>query len=156
MLLKGLALVDKVVQLDFTERVGVRYLDHVAPKADDMLDKYLVPEILGLSSKLGGKPMHSFSETFNAVGDVQLRSRVVIQDSGLSFPPDLQPEGMLINSRFLSYSGHHALVDTDGFIEGRQIFSADTVSRQLDDIHKVISSAFRTTVTEYAFKVWDE
>jgi uncharacterized protein (TIGR04255 family) len=156
MLLRGLALVDQVVQLDFTERVGLRYLDHVTPAGDDILANYLAPEVIGLSSKLGGKSIHSFSETFNALSDIRLRSRVVIQNSGLSFPPDLQPEGMLIDPRFLTYTGLHALVDIDGFVEGREVFSADTVSRHLDDIHKVVKVAFRATVTEHAFKVWDE
>ena len=155
-LLKGLTLVNKVVQLDFTERVGLRYLDHVAPKEKDALANYLAPEVLGLSSQLGGTPRHSFSETFNELGDVRLISRVVIQDGGLSFPPDLQPDGMLVNPRFRTWIGHHALVDTDGSIEGREVFSIETVSRQLGAIHDVVRVAFRSTVTKHAFKVWDE
>jgi uncharacterized protein (TIGR04255 family) len=43
--LKGLALVHDVVQLDFTDRVGLRYLDHVAARPNDSLDQYLVPEV---------------------------------------------------------------------------------------------------------------
>ena len=46
--LKGLALVHDVVQLDFTDRVGLRYLDHVAPRPNDSLDLYVVPEVRGL------------------------------------------------------------------------------------------------------------
>jgi uncharacterized protein (TIGR04255 family) len=154
--LKGLALVHDVVQLDFTDRVGSRYLDHVAPRPNDSLDRYLVPEVLGLSARLGGKAVHSFSETFSRVSDVQLRSRVLIQDGGLAFPPDLTADGMTIDGRFLEYSGHHATLDTDGFIEGRMPFSADVVGEQLRAIHGVISLAFKAAVTEHAFKIWDE
>lgn len=156
MFLKGLQLVHKVVQLDFTERVGLRYLDHVAPRAGDTLDKYLEPEVHGLSARLGGKALHSYAETLNAVGDVRLLSRVVIQDGGLAFPPDLQPEEMAIDSRFLNSSGHHALLDTDGFIEGREAFSADNVQKKLDAIHEAVRTAFRAAVTPHAFKIWDE
>jgi uncharacterized protein (TIGR04255 family) len=154
--LKGLALVHDVVQLDFTDRVGLRYLDYVAPRPNDSLDQYVVPEVRGLGARLDGKAVHSFSETFSRAGDVQLRSRVLIQDGGLAFPPDIAPEGMKIDDRFLGYSGHHATLDTDGFIEGRMAFSTPAVGEQLGTIHRVISAAFKAAVTEHAFKVWDE
>jgi uncharacterized protein (TIGR04255 family) len=154
--LKGLALVHDVVQLDFTDRVGLRYLDHVAPRLNDSLDQYLVPEARGLGSRLGGKLVHSFSETFGRVGDVQLRSRVLIQDGGFTFPADLTAHGMKIDDRFLGYSGHHATLDTDGFMEGRMVFSAPVVGEQLHAIHDVISAAFKAVVTEHAFTVWKE
>ncbi len=156
MFLRGLTIVHDVVQLDFTERVGLRYLDHVAPKAGDTLDAYLAPEVLGLSARLGGKSLHSFSETFNHIGVVQLRSRVVIQEGGLSFPPDLLPEGMVLDKRFMEFSGHHALLDTDGFVEGRAAFSLDVVGQKLNDIHEVIGAAFTATTTKHARQVWDE
>jgi uncharacterized protein (TIGR04255 family) len=117
---------------------------------------YVVPEVRGLGARLGGKPVHSFSETFSRVGDVQLRSRVIIQEGGLAFPPDLTPDGMQIDDRFLEYSGRHATVDTDGFVERRMAFSASAVGEQLGTIHGVISAAFKAVVTEHAFKVWDE
>jgi len=156
MFLRGLALVHQIVQLDFTERVGLRYLDHVAPKDHDDLDKYLATEVRGLSSRLKGKPLHSFTETLHEVGDVQLVSRVVIQDGGLSFPPDVQPGAMELNPRFLSYTGRHAVIDTDGSIGGRAVFEADGINKKLNAIHDVISIAFRAVVTEHAYSVWNE
>ncbi|MDP3708899.1 MAG: TIGR04255 family protein [Polaromonas sp.] len=156
MFLKGLLLVNQMVQLDFTARVGLRYLDHVTPKNNDTLDDYLAEEVRGLSARLSGKALHSFTETLHEVDGVRLLSRVVIQDGSLPFPPDMQPEEMSINPRFLSYSGRHAMVDTDGFIEGREVFSADHIGKQLNAIHDVIRIAFRAVVTEHAFNVWDE
>jgi uncharacterized protein (TIGR04255 family) len=154
--IKGLAIVHDIVQLDFTDRVGLRYLDHVAPRQNDTLERYVVPEARGLSARLGGKAVHSYYEALSRVGEVQLRSRIVIQDGGLAFPPDLTPDGMQIDGRFLEYSGHHATLDTDGFIEGRMPFSTLAVGEQLVTIHGVISTAFKAAVTEHAFKVWDE
>lgn len=154
--LKGLSIVNEMVQLDFTDRIGLRYLDHVAPRDDDALDNYLAAEVRGLSTRLNGTPVHSFTETVHEVDDVRLLCRVVIQDGGLSFPPDIQPEEMLIDSRFLSYSGRHALVDTDGCIEGREVFSSEHIGKQLNAIHDVIRVAFRAVVTAHAFNVWDE
>ena len=145
-----------IVQLDFTDRVGLRYLDHVAPRPTDSLDLYVVPEVRGLGARLGGQAVHSFSETFSRVGDVQLRSRVLIQDGGVAFPPDLTADGMEIDGRFLDSSGHHATLDTDGFIEGRMAFSAPALGKHLHAIHGVVSAAFKAAVTEHALQVWDE
>jgi uncharacterized protein (TIGR04255 family) len=155
-LLKGLNIINDVVALDFTERVGLRYLDHVSAKQGDELTQYLAPEVQGLSARLGGQPLHSYTETLSAFGDVKLRARVIIQEGGLAFPPDLLPEGMAVQPRFLAAQGKHAILDTDGFVEGRQLFSADRIGQALQDIHEVISSAFRVTVTEHALKTWDE
>ncbi len=154
--LDGLALVHRVVALDFTDRVGLRYLDHVFPKAGDNLPQYLAPEVQGLSAHLGGQPVHSYSEALNAVGDVILRARVVIQNGGLGFPPDLLPQGMAVQQRFLQAQGMHAILDTDGSVERRTPFSLDGVSQHLHAIHAVISAAFRATVTERARAVWGE
>ncbi|WP_375791160.1 TIGR04255 family protein [Bradyrhizobium sp. vgs-9] len=154
--LKGLGLVNDIVQLDFTDRVGLRYLDHVAPRSNDSLDLYVVPEVRGLGARLAGELVHSFSETFSRVGNVQLRSRILIQDGGLAFPPDLTADGMQIDTRFREYSGRHATLDTDGFIEERMAFSAPAVGDQLHAIHGVISEAFKAAVTDHAFKVWNE
>lgn len=154
--LEGLALIHKEVVLDFTDRVGLRYLDHVFPKAGDNLPQYLAPEVQGLSTRLGGEPMHAYSEALNAVGNVMLRARVVIQNGGLGFPPDLLPQGMAVQQRFLQSQGMHAILDTDGAVEGRSLFSVEAVRQHLLAIHEVIGAAFRATVTEHAHAVWSE
>lgn len=152
--LEGLALVHKEVALAFTDRIGLRYLDHVFPKAGDSLSPYLASEVQGLSARLGGHPLHSYSEALNAVGNVVLRARVVIQNGGLGFPPDLLPHGMAVQQRFTQAQGMHAILDTDGAVEGRNLFSLEAVRGHLLAIHDVIGAAFRATVTDHARAVW--
>jgi len=154
--LKGLALVHETVRLDFTERIGLRYLDQVFPEAGDPLEKYLAPEIHGLGARLGGKAVHSFAETLNEIGDIHLRLRLLVQDGSLTFPPDLQPSGMSVDPRFSGVSGMHATIDTDGFVQGRELFSLDEISRNLREIHGAVSTAFRTAVTPHALEVWNQ
>jgi uncharacterized protein (TIGR04255 family) len=155
--LNGLARIHGIVNLDYTERVGLRYLDQIAPKQGDALEQYLVPEVLGLRDRLGGEPVHAFTQTLNRFEPVQLLSRVVVQNSPLAFPPDLLTErDMVIENRFMKFSGLHAVLDTDGFVEGRHDFSMDTVRHQLQSIHDVLSDAFKTLVTDHARKVWNE
>lgn len=154
--LKGLSLVHETVTLAFTERVGLRYLDHILPKEGEALELYLAPQVQGMGARLGGQPLHSYSETLCAFGHLQLRSRVLIQDGGLLFPPDLLPQGMAVQPKFLETQGRHAVLDTDGYVQGRRLFELDGVERQLSDIHKVIFAAFVATVTDHARNVWDE
>ena len=81
---------------------------------------------------------------------------MVIQEGGLGFPPDLLPQGMVVQPRFLQMQGKHAVLDTDGFVEGRTLFSLDKVGQHLGSIHEVIGAAFKATVTPHARKIWDE
>lgn len=154
--LRGLALVHKVVTLSFTDRVGLRYLDHIMPKPGDELSQYLAPELLGMSTRLGGAASHSYSELLSEHDTVRRRVRVLIRDGGLAFPPDLVPDGMTVQARFMQHSGWHALLDTDGFTEGRQLFDLTTVEQQLGTIHGVIRETFEQAITPHAKKTWDE
>jgi len=154
--LRGLDIVHGVVRLDFTERVGLRYLDRVMPRQADALDQYLTPEVLGLSRRLRGNPLHSYSETLSEMDNIKMISRVVIQNGGLAFPPDLMPGDMAVPERFKAYKGPNAILDNDGFVENREEYSRETVSKLLHAIHDVIIGAFRVAASDYAFKVWNE
>ncbi|MFS2099410.1 TIGR04255 family protein [Variovorax sp. Varisp85] len=153
--LKGLAILHDVVTLDFTERVGLRYLDRVVPRAGDSMGRYLAPEVLGLSERLDGTPLHSYSETFIAFGAVKLRARAVLQAGPLAFPPDLLLGNLVVQERFTTHDGAHAILDNDGFIEQRETYSQDTVAQHLSEIHGVIDKAFHVTAMPYAFDVWN-
>lgn len=154
--LKGLDIVNDIVKLAFTERVGLRYLDRVMPQDGEAIEQYLVEQVHGLTSRLSGKPLYSYTEAMNEIENIKLLSRVAIQDGPLAFPPDLQLGNMRVTERFLSYTGKSAILDNDGFVEGRDAFSAKAVADHLDAIHKVIGAAFKTTATPYAFSAWDK
>jgi uncharacterized protein (TIGR04255 family) len=154
--IEGMGIVNDAVKLAFTERVGLRYLDRVMPQPGESIEQYLVEQVQGLSSRLGGRPLYSFTEAMNEIGSIKLLSRVAIQEGPLAFPPDIQPGSMRITERFTSYIGISAILDNDGFVEGRKAFLTTTVTDDLDAIHKVIGSAFKTTATRYAFDAWDK
>jgi uncharacterized protein (TIGR04255 family) len=154
--LKGLNIVHDAMKLAFTERVGLRYLDRVMPQAGETIGQYLADQVQGINSRLGGRPLYSFTEAMNEIGNIKLLSRVAIQEGPLAFPPDIPLGNMRISERFTSYVGNSAILDNDGFVEGREAFSTKAVSEHLDAIHKVIGSAFKTTATPYAFAAWDK
>lgn len=154
--LEGLNIVHDAVKLAFTERVGLRYLDRVMPQPGETIEQYLVEQVQGLTARLDGRSRYSYTEAMNEIGNIKLLSRVAIQDGPLAFPPDLQPGNMRITERFTSYVGISAILDNDGFFEGREAFSTNAVADHLDAIHKVIGAAFKTTATPYAFVAWDK
>ncbi len=153
--LEGLALVNNAVGLAYTERIGLRYLDRVFPADAETLSQYLAPAAMGLDGLLGGSTHQSYLETVCNFEAYVLRSRVVLQNSGLAFPPDMNLGGLDVNARLAGYVGQHAILDNDGFLEVREAYSVDSVAKHLDAIHKVIGNAFRATVTPFALAAWD-
>ncbi len=150
----GLSIVHEAVGLAFTERVGLRFLDRVMPQAGETLQQYLVGSAHGLNSCLAGRPLHSYMEALNEVGGIKLLARVVVQDGPLAFPPDIQPNEMKVQSRFASFVGPSAILDNDGFMECRELFSLEAVEQQLRAIHEVVAAAFKATVTPHALATW--
>ena len=155
--LKGLARLHEVVGLAFIDRVGLRYLDRVVPLEGEDLSQYLVPEALGLATRLGGTLGHSLCETRTDNDGIKLVSRTVTLSSPLIFPPDLMPLlGVEVAERFKAYTGLNAVLDNDGSFEGREEYSVETVRGHLNAIHKVIGAAFKSVATDYARKKWNK
>jgi len=154
MLLDGLGIVHDALQLDFTERVGLRYLDAVLPKEDESLSDYLTTEVLGLSLKLTGKLSHSFSETVTMNTSGQLISRVIIQDGPVGLPPELMVLAPRLDSQFTQSKGFHATIDTDASTEQREPFNLEKLGDRLLALHGEIQRSFEVTVTPFALKKW--
>jgi uncharacterized protein (TIGR04255 family) len=152
--LKGLDAVNQAVSLSFTDRLGLRYLDAVFPKSGETVKDYLSGSILGLTEKIDDTIVHSFSETLVKRENVNVRSRVIIQDSDVAFPPDLLPLTLTLAERFRTLRGPHAIIDTDGWSDSREAFSVDRIREQFDLIHSGITKTFRASVTENALKAW--
>jgi uncharacterized protein (TIGR04255 family) len=152
--MKGLESVHQAVTLDFTDRLGLRYLDAVFPKTGEAVKDYLSGSILGLTEKIDDTIVHSFSETLVKREDIQVRSRVIIQDSELAFPPDLMGLNLKVPDRFRGLNGRHALIDTDGWSDAREAFDLDRIKKHFDSIHDGITTTFKASVTPNAMKVW--
>jgi len=155
---RGLEVIHKIVGLDFSERIGLRYLDAVtAPGGNEELWSYLIPEILGLVRAIP-KPMgtvaHSFSGTVILTSAGNVTARAMIRDSPLGFPADLQPLGLQVAERFAGVNGLHALLDTDAAWQSREEFEIPMIRRRLDDLHGYAQSVFDAVVTEKAMAAW--
>lgn len=154
----GLEIVHQCLSLDFSERVGIRYLDAVVPASGESeLKEYLAPGVLGLAGRLpDDAPIAlSMSETHIQMPDANLLSRTIIQNGPLGFPMDLAAQDLQVPQRFQKVSGVHAIIDTDASQEGREPFDLVRLRLRLDMLHTKIRMAFDASVTEYALKMWE-
>jgi uncharacterized protein (TIGR04255 family) len=155
-LLDGLTIIHDVLHLEYTERIGLRYLDAVLPKVKESLSAYLTPGVLGLGPKLEGKLAHSYSETITLIKNGgQLVSRVIIQDGRVGLPFEIAATlAPNINPKFTASEDRHAIIDTDAFCEQRETFELAKIGKKLAVLHTEIENAFRATVTPFALKAW--
>lgn len=155
----GFGIVHDVIKLDYTERIGIRYLDVVAPAGGpDDLPRYLTPGVLGLAGKLpkGVFIGLSMSETHIPLTDVNanLVSRTIVRSGPLGFPIDLEPQGLTVPERFQKIQGLHAIIDTDASQAKRHSIDLADLRSKLDILHTKIRMAFDATVTEEALADW--
>jgi uncharacterized protein (TIGR04255 family) len=153
----GLDVLDEVVGgLAFVERIGLRYLDVVAPRPGERVGQYLANEVAGLRARMPESTFaYSFSEAMLIDGEgSQVVSRTIIQSGSLSFPPDLQPESLTVAERFGAVSGEHAVIDSDGSFSIRQRFDPQFVEAKLKALHDLIDKSFRETASDHARTVW--
>lgn len=149
-----LSVVNDNVNLSFIERVGIRHIDAVIPQPEETLGDYLLPEVLGLTYILNGNLSHSYTETLSANEAGGLIARVVIQNAKLNLPPELAQTSYPVNSKFSSFNGLHAIIDTDGYSESRMPFDNEVISKKLIDLHEEIAKSFKSVSTPHALKVW--
>lgn len=154
LLLKGLHIVHEALALEFSERIGLRYLDAVLPKAGERLSDYLTPEVLGLSEKSPGHLVHAVSETVAMTSAGQIVSRVIIRDGHVGLPQEMSALAPTINPRFTEPEGRHAILDTDAYSEQREAFDPVKLGSRLDGLHEEIHQAFEAKVTQHAMAVW--
>jgi uncharacterized protein (TIGR04255 family) len=154
LLLTGLGIVHKAIELNFIERVGLRYLDAVLPKENESVSDYLTPEVMGLSQKLTGQTLRAVSETVttNRVG--KLISRVIIQNGHVGLPPEMAALAPRIDPRFTALEGWYAIIDTDAFREQREAFNLEKLETTLVTLHEEIEKSFNATVTPHALATW--
>jgi len=155
-LLNMLRILHEALNLDYIERIGIRYLDAVQPtKAGETLREYLVPEVLGLSLRGEGTLQHSVSETVTTTQSGQLVSRVFIRHGVVGLPADLAgAQTPTIASRFTQSEGMHAIIDTDASFNQREVFDMSKVEARLSALHDEIAHSFKAIVSANALTAW--
>ena len=158
-LLRGLAAVHEVATLDHVSRLGLRYLDAVLPRAGESVEQYLVGGLHGIEFSATQRYRLTESvfgtDTGPLVQTGTLVTRVHRMTAPLGFPPDMQPNGLMINPKFeVKEPRAHAVIDTDHFVEGRMPIDMDNLGKQVLSLHATIKSVFGATTTDHARNAW--
>ncbi len=155
-LILGLKIIHEIIELNFIDRTGLRYLNAVIPGKEETLANYLTPSLLGFSSIADKKLEHTFIETVSQNNSGTLIARSVIKDNALALPPDLLPFKLQISPRFSEILCRTAVLDTDHFISHhpRFEFNIAPIKSALSNSHDILTEVFRSSITEHAIKVW--
>jgi len=149
---------DSVGGLNFSERIGLRFLDAVTARAGEKITDYFAPSLIGLYDKLNKRELkHVVSETWSTSDKFNLMCRAIIQNQsvkGVSFAPDLIPVVLQVAEKFREISGIYGIFDTDAWYENRQKFDLANIEKLLGDLHGDVRGYFDKMVTPHALDVW--
>lgn len=158
-LLRGLMAVHEEVTLDHVGRLGLRYLDAVLPRFGETVEQYLVGGLHGIEFNAARRYTMTESvlatETRPLCPNGTLVARAHRMTAPLGFPPDMQPNGLMVNPKFaLQEPLEHAVIDTDHFVEGRMPIDMDRLEEQLVSLHGTIKDVFHAMTTDHARTMW--
>jgi len=157
----GLETVHNAADLNFSERIGVRFLDAVLPKQGEDVTRYLSPAVVGLVGQLSDRDLvHSISETRTELNKTVLVSRAIVyklaQKGDVGFPPDLQHQLKLMDKFTNVKEGLYAMIDTDSWYEERNPFDLHEIERHFVKLHDDIGRSFGLMVSDHALKTWND
>jgi uncharacterized protein (TIGR04255 family) len=146
-------------QLGVVQRVGLRYVDLVQPRAGEDFRFYLRPGFHGVADEVflpGSHRLHVESSGRTGVGDLQgtMVVRVAQNDQGFDLPPDLVGGAPKHSSR--AKPGELVtLIDMDHFIEGTFDPNTDWIVARAYEMHDHLIETFhKHVVTEKAIEAW--
>lgn len=155
----GLIILSSILQRDeepilqFSTRLGVRYLDAIFDGDQPPLTHSLQTPAQAMLNRLHGKLQHQFNEIVLAEEQVRLTTRILIKEGAIAFPPDLLPFSLKLPSR-LQQQGLHATLDIDCAVEENAEFAVDSLIVKLTNIKSKASEAFKQIVTTEALTAW--
>lgn len=159
--MQGLRILNSTVQLSYSERLGLRFLDAVCPGENETLGDYLQPSMLGLFGHVDDdrELIHSISETRMRRSKITLVGRATILNQPApgvaAFPAELQPVVLDLMERFKKVTGIYAVLDTDSWIEGREKFDVDNLGKTLALLQNEVRFSFDRMVTPHALRIWN-
>lgn len=143
----------------FVRRIGLRYVDIIAPEEGETPDDYVAPGLRCLPALT----VMSRARSGLAISEFQLEEgalviRYAIAAGQIGLPPDLQPLALAepdVLKRITPATPMSALLDFDRFAPLEETFDASQLKARFDRLHKDHSVAFRELTTEHAKEVWD-
>ena len=150
----GLAQIQEELHIALTSRVGIRYIDLIAPDEGEQLDQYVTGSLLGFPlGKISPNPGRQQTVATTKTTEGVLTLRFCQDQSNVILPPDLA-DHTLAPCRAHPPDRPKAILDTDHYSLVDTEFTVDDVASRLVRLHDVSSEAFKTIVTDYAWNKW--
>jgi uncharacterized protein (TIGR04255 family) len=157
--LKVASIVHAAADLDYSERVGLRFLDAVCPKQGEKISEYLVSSLLGIADELAPRELvHAISDTRTRFEQTTLVSRVTTfkqASEGAAFPAEFGIVPVKLTDRFAKLTGLYAVIDTDCWVDDRTKFDVGGLEKTLNSLHDEVDRSFKLMVTPHALSVWE-
>ncbi|MGH1448793.1 MAG: TIGR04255 family protein [Pseudomonadaceae bacterium] len=154
----GIEIVDEVVQLEAISRLGIRYLDAILPKENELVKSYLVDGIHGIAidgAKRKFSAWESIFETRCAGHTGTLVTKVYKAFGKVGFPSDLVAKSVQLLPRFqLAQDIDHAVIDMDHYLDAVFTARKEELLPALYELHEAINLSFHAIATPYAFDAW--
>ncbi len=155
-MLNGLSDLHKIVELAYTESIGMRMLDAIVTQKGEELTAYLKSDVLGMARKLEGTCKQAISQLQMDTGDGQLlTSRLILLDGQLGIPQELAPLPLTLSAQARAINGPHVVLDNDcRHVKRMTSIDFEDITRRFESAKERLSKAFLETVSEHAIVVW--
>lgn len=147
---KIVRLVEQTVSPELCERVGLRYVDLIAPSDGPDLDDLLQPGLLGLDPERLGIAVDSFRYE---VRGITVNGRLIVRlfQSESFLPPDISAKDLTFE---VPLADSYVLLDIDHYSEDPRDFEPQAIIDGMWLMHDQVDLAFRESVTPAAMKHW--
>lgn len=120
-------------QVVLVERLGFRTLNAFR-EIDRKLSDQIQSQFLGMYAEKN-HVQHNYNESLCITNNISTLSRVIIQNSAIAFPPDIQGDVLKIPNIIKSEPCLHAMVDIDSSWSGREKYNPDFFREIFEKIH---------------------
>ncbi len=141
------------IEPSLIHRIGLRYVDLIAPTEGNPLEKYVSPSLRGPESEEIGRRSAFVSQSFIATGVGHLMIRFGESDGGFAYPPDLLPLTLKLKHEPVRATPF-GLLDLDHGAVGDLAFDIHTIVQKLWDLHDALANGFKHCTTPFARDEW--
>lgn len=146
-----LQVVGEAADLALSERIGLRYIDHITERSGLTLEQYVAPGLTGLPQQESARPAQSLYVATGSTDVGQFVVRLVRARGAILLPPDLQPSDLQLPTR---PEGEYLLLDLDHAATVTRDFDVASVLDVFWELHDVVDGIFRSAVTPQALTAW--
>lgn len=148
----ALMAVHRVVSINLTERIGLRYVNLIRLREGEKWADYLHGGLLGLDPQAAN--VDRWLSRSEAIGSTEVGKLAVrCSQSEQAFPPDLLTS-TLHYSLELAKGEIVTILDFDHFVESVSDFSVAGAGSTLERLHESLDLVFAASVTTGALKKW--